>query len=449
MKRAGSLIAAILLTVLYVNVKGQGEQYILDRVVGVVGDFTILQSDIEQELRQMKMSGAYLPPDARCRIFNNYINQKLLLAQAKIDSVEVGPDQVEMAMNARMDYFLNYFGSEEEMEAYLQKSIFDIRADMQEAVREQMISEQVQSSILEDVTTTPSDVRSFFKALPKDSIPYINSQVKLLQIVAYPPYSEEAVFEVKEKLLELRKRVMEGEEFGTLAVLYSEGPSASRRGEIGYLLRSELDPEYAQTAWALKEGQVSKIVESGFGFHIIQLIDRRGDRINTRHILMKPKADAGARQKAISKLDSLKTVIEADSISFEMAAKLYSEDENTSVNGGLIVNQETNAATFELDDLSTKDYYIVRNMQVGDISEPYETEDDNGKTCYKIIMLKDRTEPHLANLKQDYLLLQTLALQKKKMEVMNNWYLDKRANTYIRIDHSFRQCLESELTGMK
>jgi len=428
---------------------GQDNQFILDRVVAVVGDFTILQSDIEQEYLQMKMSGMYTPPDTRCRIFNNYVNQKLLMAQAKIDSVEVSPDQVEMQINSRMDYFLSQFGSEEEMEDYFSKSILDIKEDMREAVREMMITQEVQSSIIADVSTTPSDVKSFYRDLHKDSIPYINSEVKLLQIVAYPPYSDEAVFEVKEKLLELRRRVMEGEDFGTLAILYSEGPSASRRGEIGYLLRSELDPEYAQTAWALKEGQVSKIIETSFGFHIIQLIDRKGDRVNTRHILMKPKADANARMKAINKLDSLKTLIEADSISFEMAAKLHSEDENTSVNGGLIVNQKTNAATFELNDLSTKDYYIVRNMAVGDVSEPYESEDESGKTCYKLLMLKSRTEPHRANLKQDYLLIQSMALQKKHAEVMNKWYKEKRASTYIRIDNSFKHCTESGMTSLK
>ncbi|HDR68381.1 MAG TPA: peptidylprolyl isomerase [Bacteroidaceae bacterium] len=449
MNFARSIITVMIVSGFSLFASGQDNQFILDRVVAVVGDFTILQSDIEQEYLQMKMSGMYTPPDTRCRIFNNYVNQKLLMAQAKIDSVEVSPDQVEMQINSRMDYFLSQFGSEEEMEDYFSKSILDIKEDMREAVREMMITQEVQSSIIADVSTTPSDVKSFYRDLHKDSIPYINSEVKLLQIVAYPPYSDEAVFEVKEKLLELRRRVMEGEDFGTLAILYSEGPSASRRGEIGYLLRSELDPEYAQTAWALKEGQVSKIIETSFGFHIIQLIDRKGDRVNTRHILMKPKADANARMKAINKLDSLKTLIEADSISFEMAAKLHSEDENTSVNGGLIVNQKTNAATFELNDLSTKDYYIVRNMAVGDVSEPYESEDESGKTCYKLLMLKSRTEPHRANLKQDYLLIQSMALQKKHAEVMNKWYKEKRASTYIRIDNSFKHCTESGMTSLK
>jgi peptidyl-prolyl cis-trans isomerase SurA len=413
---------------------------IIDRVVAVVGDFNVLQSDIETQYLQMRASSPYVPADARCMIFNQMIEQKLLMAQAKIDSVEVGPDQVELQMEARLDYFISQFGNEEEMESYFNKSIYDIKDDLREAIQEQMITGQVSSSITENVSTTPSDVKSFYRSMHPDSIPYIDTEVKLAQILAYPAYSEEAIFEVKERLLDLRRRVQEGEDFGTLAILYSEGPSASRRGELGFMMRSELDKAYANEAWSLKEGQVSKIVESSFGFHLIQMIERRGDRANTRHILMRPKADANAKQEAIYKLDSLLSVIRADSISFDLAAKAYSEDERTSVNGGLLVNPQTMAATFELDQLPTKDYYIIRNMEVGDISEPYESVDHNQKTCYKILLLKERIEPHRANLKQDYLLLQEMALQKKNREVMEKWFEDKKKTTYIRIDPSFRNC---------
>lgn len=440
-----------LVTGLMITGLAAGQQpMIIDRVVGVVGDFTILQSDVEQQYLQMKMSGMYLPPDIRCEIFNQFLEQKLLMAQAKIDSVEVGPDMVEMQMESRLDYFISQFGSEEEMESYFNKSIFDIKDDLREAIQEQMVTQEVRASITEDVSTTPSDVRSFYRALDPDSIPYINTEVQLSQIVAYPAYSEEAVFEVKERLLELRRRVMEGEDFGTLAILYSEGPSASRRGELGFMMRSELDKAYADAAWSLKPGQVSKIVESAFGFHIIQMVERRGDRANTRHILMNPKADANAIQKAVNKLDSLKMFIEADSITFTLAAKRYSEDPNTSVNGGLLVNPQTMAARFELDQLPTKDYYMIRNLEVGQMTEPYETTDSKGKTCYKMLYLKSRTEPHRANLKQDFVLLQEMALQKKIEAVMQEWYADKKETTYIRVDESFRGCaLNSEQTSQR
>jgi len=432
------------------SLNAAAQPLVIDRVIGVIGDFNILQSDIEQEYLQMKMSGQKLDPSIRCAIYNSFIERKLLMNQAKIDSVEVGPDMVELQMEARLDYFISQFGTEQEMEDYFSKSIFDIKDDLREAIQEQMITDQVRRSIIEDVTTTPSDVKNFYRSMDPDSIPYINTKVEVEQIVTYPNYSEEAVYEVKERLLELRKRVQEGEDFGTLAVLYSEAPEAARRGEIGFMTRSQLDKAYADAAWALKPGQVSKIVESSFGYHIIQMIERRGDRINTRHILMNPKADANAMQKAIGKLDSLKTEIEADSISFDWAAKYYSEDEKTSVNGGLVVNPQTNASSFELDELPTKDYYTLRNMEVGDLSEPFESTDHNHKVCYKMLYLKSRTEPHRANLKQDYMLLQNMALAEKNNEVMNAWYEEKKQSTYISIDPAFRDCaLSGQPTSLR
>ena len=415
---------------------------IIDRVIAVVGDFHVLQSDVEQAYLQMKMPGGSIPPNAKCEIFNQLIEQKLLMAQSKIDSVEVGPDQVEMQMEQRLDYFISQFGDEAEMESYFEKSIYDIKDDLREAIQEQMITGQVQSSIVEGVSTTPSDVKSFYRSLNQDSIPYINTHVELAQIIAYPAYSEEAIFEVKERLLELRKRVGEGEDFGTLAILYSEGPSSAKRGELPFMMRSELDKAYATEAWSLKPGQVSKIVESSFGYHIIQMIERRGDRAKTRHILMKPKIDANAKQKAIYKLDSISSAIKGDSIFFSLAAKWYSEDEKTSMNGGLLVNPQTQASSFELDQLPTKDYYMIRNMEVGDLTDPYESVDHNQKTCYKILQLKSRTEPHMANLKQDYLLLQNMALQEKNMDVMQEWFIEMKDKTYIRVDNSFKSCAQ-------
>ncbi len=432
------LIYILLVATMSMNLAGQS--IIIDRVVGVVGDFNILQSDVEQQYLQMKMSGAYMESEARCNIFNYFVEQKLLMAQAKIDSIEVGPAMVEMQMESRLDYFISQFGDEKEMEAYFNKSIFDIKDDLREAIGEQMLTEQVKNTITEDVSTTPSDVKRFYRSLDSDSIPYVNTQVELAQIVTYPNYSDEAIFKVKERLLELRKRVQDGEEFGTLAILYSEAPEAARRGEIGFMVRNDLDKAYSDAAWALKPGQVSKIVESSFGFHIIQMVERRGERANTRHILMNPKADANAKQKAIHKLDSLKILVETDSASFDFVAKWHSEDKNTSVNGGLIVNPRTQASTFELDQLDTKDYYNIRNMKVGDLSEPFESTDHNHKQCYKMLYLKSRTEPHRANLKQDYLLLQGMALQFKNNEVMNEWYQDKKGTTYIKVGGAFKDC---------
>ncbi|MCF8225759.1 MAG: peptidylprolyl isomerase [Bacteroidales bacterium] len=452
MKNIIYIIITFGLMINYQQASGQDEAYIIDRVVAVVGDFHVLQSDIEQQYLQLKMSQPYIPEGIKCDILNYLIEQKLLMTQAKIDSIEVSASQVELSMEARLNNFVSQFGSEEEMEAYFNKSIYDIRDDLRKTMREMMITQQVQQSIVGDLKITPSEVKHYYSQIEKDSIPYIDSEVKIAEIVAYPPLEDDAVFDVRERLLELRKRIIEGESMSTLAILYSDDPSAtSNFGEIGFRNKNELDPAYADAAWALKEGQLSKIVESSFGFHIIQCVERRGERVNTRHILLKPKISATAKGKALEKLDSIRTRILEDSLTFQIAAIVHSEDEDTRANGGLVVNPMDQAPTFKFDELETKDYYTVREMKVGDISLPYETTDDNGQLCYKILKLISKTEPHRANLKQDYLLLQNMALSKKQNDAMNSWYAQKKKRTYIRIDNSFEDCdmLNNELTEIQ
>lgn len=441
MKKINYILILLITLTAAKPVFSQDNAFILDRVVAVVGDFHILQSDVEEQLLQLRMNQQYVPENVNCEILNYFIEQKLMMSQAKIDSIEVADSQVEMSMESRLNMFISQFGSEEEMEAYFNKSIYDIRDDLRKTMKEMMITQQVQQSIVGDVQITPSDVKSFYRSIPKDSIPFIESEVKIARIVAYPPVDDNAVFEVKERLLELRERIMNGESMSTLAILYSDDPSAtSNFGEIGFRNKSELDPAYVEAAWALKEGQVSKIVESSFGYHIIQSIERRGERLNTRHILLQPKISAAAKAQALAKLDSIRTLIEADSMTFHIAAIKDSEDEKTRANGGLVVNPANQAATFQYDQLDTKDYYVLREMEVGDISAPYESQDDNGKLCYKIIKLTSRTEPHRANLQQDYLLLQNLAMQEKQNEIMQEWFEEKKKKTYIRIDKSFEEC---------
>jgi peptidyl-prolyl cis-trans isomerase SurA len=411
----------------------------IDQVAGVVGDYIILQSDVENQYLQYRAQGINMP-DLKCMIFKDFLEQKLLLNQAKIDSIQVAESSVELQLDQRMQYFINQIGSQEELEEYFNKSLLEIKEDFRDALRDQMITNQMQSQITGKVKITPSEVRRFYNKMPVDSIPYIDAQVEVQQIVAYPPLEDDAVFDVKERLLELRRRIMEGESFETLAILYSEGPSASNGGDIGFSVRGELDPEYAREAFSLKEGGVSKIVESEFGFHIIQLIERRDDRIRTRHILMKPKITMDARQKAIERLDSITMFIQADSLDFERAARLFSQDKNTAINKGLLVNPKTGSSKFELSDLDTKDYLVARDMKVGDISDPFESTDENGKIIYKVIRINSKTDPHRANLEQDYMLIQRMALEEKKMQVIQEWIAEKRKETFYRIDPAFMEC---------
>ncbi len=415
------------------------QSFIIDRVVAVVGDYTILQSDIEQQYLQYKAQGQSIP-DMKCLIFKQFLEEKLLLNQAKIDSIEISESTVEAQLDQRLQYFIGQIGSQEELEAYFNKSILQIKDDFREMIRNQMLTQRMQGDITGDVKITPSEIKEFFNSIPKDSIPAIDAQVELEQIVVFPKLSEDAVFEVREKLLDLRKRIMEGESFETLAILYSSDGSASNGGEIGYMAKGELDAEYAKAAFSLKKGQVSKIVESNFGYHLIQLIDRKDDRVNTRHILMNPRITPDARKKATVLLDSVLILIRSDSISFGNAARRYSEDINTSLNKGMLVNPSNNSSLFELKQLESKDYLVVRDMKIGEISSPYEATDENGKTLYKIVRLKSKTNPHKANMSQDYFLLQNMALENKKQEVIQNWMKEKQGETYIHIDNSMLEC---------
>ncbi len=414
---------------------------IIDQVVAVVGNNHILQSDVENMYMQYKAEGIEPGrPDFKCGILEELLTQNLLLNQARIDSIEVSESSVEMQLNARLQFFIDQIGSQERLEEYFNKSVLEIKRDFRDIIRDQLITQQMSGNITGDVEITPSEVKDFSRQTPEDSLPYINLKIQVSQIMMYPPLSEEGKFEVREKLLALRKRILEGEKFSTLAVLYSEGPSAPRGGEIGYMAKSELDPEYAEVAFSLKEGAVSRIVESSFGFHIIQLIEKRGNRVNTRHILMKPDIDEQALQKTVYRLDSIAREIRNERMDFVHAARLFSEDEKTRINGGKVINLKDNTYQFAMDELIPEDYAVLRDMKVGEISDPFASRDDKGKTVYKIVRLDNRTPPHRANLREDYMVLQRMALSMKKNRIFNEWIREKAYSTYIHIDDTFGNC---------
>jgi peptidyl-prolyl cis-trans isomerase SurA len=417
-----------------------GQPVILDRVVAIVGDYKVLQSDIESLYLQYQAENISFEGDMKCLILEDFLAQNLLLNQAKIDSIEVSESQVDMQLDARLDYFINQVGSQERLEQYFKKTILEIKEDFRDLIRDQLITQEMRNTITADVKVTPSEVRQFFNKLPEDSIPFIDAKIEINQIVLYPPYSEEATLEVRQRLLDLRKRITAGENFATLAVLYSEHPTAPKGGEMGFMGRAEMDPDYAKAAFSLKKGQVSNIVQTAMGYHIIQLIDRRDERINTRQILLKPKIDPVGIEKTISKLDSIASLIRNDSMTFEMAARYFSQDIKTNVNGGLMVNPVDNSTMFGLDELQPSEYEVLRNMNVGEISAPFESQDENAKTVYKIMKITKSTRPHKANMKEDYILLQQLALDVKKRTVVKDWLNEKIKTTYIHIDGSFENC---------
>jgi peptidyl-prolyl cis-trans isomerase SurA len=300
----------------------------------------------------------------------------------------------------------------------------------------------MQSNLVSEIDISPRAVQKFYKDQPDDSIPMINTQYEINQILIYPSQNEEAKNEAREKLLSLRQRIIDGERFSTLAVLYSEDPGSARRGgELGFRSKDELDPEFAKAAFKLSDdGGISRIVESEYGFHIIQLIARESNQVNVRHILVIPKVDIEQKVATKNKLDSITNLIKLDSLTFAKAALKFSEDEQSRLNEGLMVNPMNASTRFALDELPSNEYSVIKDLKIGEISQPFESRDENGKIAYKIVKIKKQIEAHRANLKDDYELIEQMALMEKQMEVVDKWIEEKKKKTYIHIDDSALKC---------
>lgn len=425
----------------------KSQNTVIDQVVAVVGNKIIKKSDIETQYLQIKAEGNEVD---KCHILEVMLRMKLMVNQAAIDSIEVTDSQVEQELNQRLNAFISQAGSQKAVEDYFKKSILEMKDDMRNEIRDNMISQRMEEEITGDIKITPSEVKAFYNKQDKDSLPLINSQIELYQIGIYPPYTEKAIFDLKEKMLDMRRQIIEGKSFASLAVLYSEDGSAMRGGELGFTQKGSWDPEFAKAAFALKErGEVSKIVESQFGYHLIQLIEKRGDMVNARHILMKPKADAEAITKAVSRLDSIVALIKKDSITFEKAALYFSEDKSTRANSGLVMNPQTGEPRFEMDQINPVDYRVVKDLKIGEISAPFESMDEKGKRIYKVMMIKSRSNPHKANLKDDFDLLKNMALANKRNNIINDWISEKIQSTYIHIDDSYKDCNFSRIGWIK
>jgi peptidyl-prolyl cis-trans isomerase SurA len=431
--------ALIILLQAYTPVS-QAQPVIIDQVAAVIGSEMIMQSDIEKQLIEMKAENIPIKPNIRCEALRDMLEQKLMVNQAKLDSVQVSEASVALELEGRLDHFMNYFGSQKEMETYFGKSVLQLKEDFHDLIKEQMLMKDVRRTITEDIHITPSEVKEYYNSLPKDSIPTMDARLEILQVVRYPKSKEEAILKTKDKLLEMRKRILEGSSFSTLAVLYSQDGSAKMGGEIGFKSKAELFPEYARVAFTLKEGQVSKIVESEAGFHIIQMIERRGDRVNTRHILLNPEVSQSSIDETKKTLDSLTTLIKRDSITFQNAAYFFSQDKETFMNGGLKINPKSGNSYFEMNDFTPEEYYVVKDLKQNDITEPFSTKDEYGKAVFKIFKIKSKSNPHPANLTQDYQYLQELALAEKQKKAIEAWIADKQKTTTFHIDSSFDRC---------
>lgn len=416
---------------------------IAEEVVWVVGDEPIYKSQVEEQYSQMQYERVPIEGDPYCVIPEQLAINKLFLHQAEIDTIVVEESQVMQEVNARINYFIESLGTKEKVEEYFRKPLPEMRETLVEVMKNQYTVQRVQQELTKDVKATPADVRKYYDKLSKDSLPFVPMQVEAQIISIKPVIPQQEIDEVKSRLRDYAQRVNNGEsEFSTLAILYSEDGSSARGGEIGFKGRTELLSEYASVAFNLTDPKkASKIVETEAGFHIIQLIEKRGDKINTRHILLKPKVSEKELTEGIERLDSLRTDLLANKFTFEDAAQYLSQDKDTRNNKGLMINSQTGTSRFEMAQLPQEVAKVVDKMNIGDISEPFIMIDPKtNREIVAIVKLKNRIEGHKANLRDDYEVLKQMYEAYAKNEIVSEWIKKKINSTYVYIEEGWRNC---------
>ncbi|MBD5276693.1 MAG: peptidylprolyl isomerase [Bacteroides sp.] len=417
---------------------------IAEEVAWVIGDDPIYKSEIEQAYQEMQQDRQTIQGDPYCVIPEDMAIERLFLHQADLDTVEVQQAMVQQQADAQMNFLITNLGSREKVEQYFRKPFSEIREYYATNMANRYRVQQVRQSLTKNVKVTPSDVRRYFNKLPQDSIPYVPLQVEVQIVTINPPVPREEIENVKARLRDYTDRVNRGEsEFSTLAILYSEAPEGIRGGELGFVGRGTLVPEFAAVAFNLNDPKkVSKIVETEFGFHIIQLIEKRGDRINCRHILLRPKVSEEDLNKAITRLDSVRTdIVENKKFDFETAARYISQDKDTRYSNGVMMNQETGTTVFQMSQLPQEVARVVAEMQPGEISQPFVMKDPKrDREIVAIVKLTNRIEPHQANLGDDYQLLKEMYENATKQEIIDKWLEKKIADTYVRIEDGWRGC---------
>ncbi len=418
----------------------EGGKSVVDEVIWVVGDEAILKSDVEAMRKQAEEEGTRWKGDPDCAIPEQLAVQKLYLHQAAIDSIEVTDAEISADVEQYLDYWTNLAGSREKLEEYKKATI-----SQRDALRDRKTMQKMREQLVKDITVSPAEMRRYFKDLPADSIPFVPTEVEVQILTQMPRIEPEEINRVKDELREYTDRVNKGEaSFATLARLYSEDPGTARRGgELDYTGRGMLDPAFAAVAFNLTDPKtVSKIVESEFGYHIIQLIDKRGDKVKVRHILRKPQVSSDAMTKAMERLDSIRTDIVDGKFTFEAGASVISDDKDTRNNYGLMANVMDGARTskFRMQDLPSEVARAVEKMEIGDVSAPFEMIDGKGKTVCAIVKLKNRVNGHKATITEDFQVMKDVVLNKRREEVLHEWVVDKIKSTYVRINDKYKNC---------
>ena len=417
---------------------------VIDEVIWIVGDEAILRSEVEEERLRAEYEGQSIPGDPYCYIPEQMAIQKLFLHQAVLDSVEANESSVSHQVDMRINYYINQIGSKEKMEEYFRKSSSEIREEMMTMVRNQMIIQQMQQKLTADIKPTPADIRRYYNSLPMDSIPMMPAQVEVQILSFEPAVPVEETERVKQRLREFTERIQSGNaDFSMLARLYSEDTeSAKRGGELGFVGKGQLVSEFAEVAFNLNDPKrVSRIVQTEYGYHIIQLIEKKGERINCRHILLRPRISATDKVNALARLDSIRNLVVNDSLQFEQAVIRFSEDKNTVMSAGLMINPNTGSSQFEYQDLAPEIAKQIYSLQEGDVSQPFVMMDQtkNREVC-AIVRVKKKTDVHRANLNDDFQYIKGMLEQKLASDFLHDWILKKQKTTYVQIDPEWQNC---------
>lgn len=438
-----SLSALMLAAGSFFSLSGKPKKNVADEVIWVVGDEAIFRSDVEEQISQMKQDGSRIPGDPYCVIPEQLAVEKLYLHQAKIDTIVPPENQVQAVADKRMNFFIANLGSKERVEEYFHKSIPALRDQLVEVTRNAYTIEMVQNNLTKNVKVTPRDVSRYFENLPEDSIPFVKTQTEVQIITLEPVIPRQEIEDVKAKLRDIADRVNKGEaEFSTMAIMYSEDGSALQGGELGFHSKADFVPEFSNVAFNLSDPKkVSRIVETEYGYHIIQLIEKRGEQVNVRHILMRPKVGSEELREAVVRLDSLATDIKDGKFTFEEAARFVSQDKESRNNKGIMVNQNTGSSRFEMDQLPPEIAEKIENMQVGEISEAFIMKDERkNKDITAIVRLSSRIPAHKANLSEDFNLVKQMFEESQKEEILKAWVENKIKDTYVRIEDGWGDC---------
>ena len=436
----------LLFTLLLASTAIAQDREILDKVIGVVGHELILLSDIEDQHALMEKQNGNLPEDFRCTILDQTLAQNLFLNQARLDSLVIGEDEIEAQLDARISQILAYMNNDPaQFREFYGATISEVKEQFRTDLENKLLIERMQANVIADATVTPSEVKEFFARIPVDSLPYFNSEVEVGEIVHFPKINAEEKAKARAKLVELKQRVEEGEDFGELARRYSDDVGSARSpnggGDLSWVQRGQFVPEFEAAAYNLEKNQLSDIVESEFGFHLIELLERRGNSIHTRHILIKPEITQADHDLAVHHLDSVRNLIVKDSFPFPIAVKRFSHEKQQSYsNGGNLVNPKSGNTFFEIADLDPDIYFTIDTMGINNVSAPFAFKSGPDETAYRIVLLKSRTKPHKANLELDYSKIKTAALESKKNIFINDWVESRISATYISIDSAYGKC---------